>query len=152
MNGSDPARTKRKGSDGEHVAGVDDNGSEVSRKRDGANFLVRMKRRPTGWIGEAAESALDLIRARDRLRPQIVPEEYYRVHVVVLSVEVEDLGRFAPINVCCNPPAPYLVKVKGGLRRPFGKVNDHAVRVHASMFIAVDMRREWNGGDGLIKR
>jgi hypothetical protein len=149
MDGSDLTRTKGKVLNGKHVAGVDDDRSEIRRKRDRGYFFVAV---PSGRkIGEHAEGATDLMGTLNRLHEQIISKDDYRVHAVVLSVVVENLGRFAPINVRCTRPASDSVKVRRRFRRPLGKVDGDAIRVESPMAIAVIMRCGWNGGDGLIK-
>src|SRR5580700_2587940 len=141
----DPARTKGKGLDGKHVARVDFDGSEVSRKGNRGDLFVAVPPVPR-WIGQRAKGAPNHIGTLNRLHEQIVPKYDYWVHVVILSVVVKNFGRFAPINIRCNRPASDSVKVRRRRGHPFGKVDGGAVRVDAPMAIAVRTRRGWNSG------
>jgi len=150
MDGSALTRTKGKSLNGKHVAGVDDDRSEIIRKSDRDDLFVAVPPVPR-WIGHRAKGAPNLIGTLNRLHEQIISKDDYRVHVVILSVVVKNLGRFAPINVRCNRPASDSVKVRGRRGHPFGKVDGDAVRVDTPMAIAIRMRCGWDAGDGLIK-
>jgi len=64
------------------------------------------------WIGEGAESALDLIRALDRFHQQIVPEDDYGIHPIVLDIEMESMGRIVPINIRSGRPTADFIKIR----------------------------------------
>ena len=90
------------------IAGFDQERSQVGRESNGDNLFVVV---PRGFgIGQGSETALDFIRAFDRFRQQIVPED--DIQMFVLDIEVESLGRIASVYARLNCPAPDLVKIR----------------------------------------